>query len=416
MLFLFPVWFLSADRGNVSIDITVTSKGQVLLSQFIQGKYSNHFIDKVSFSESYHLEVGYPNAMTVMKAESLSSAGEFSLHMLLHQDIDGVQKSVSTIIYPHDVWGLHYYAASYCTSNCTSFCLITGAYYDTKITVVFKDTNKTVDVILMHDKFRVENNYTVDITLDKFQYAMLKSKQDLTGTYITGDNPISVICGSDFDEYTIGEQLIPINLFSKKIFSNVFQLYSTEKSNMEYLIRVMTSQSNTSCIIADTDFPLQWVERMNKSGDFFELKIINSTVLHEIECDHEVLVWNIVIHDNKSGTMTLLPTMSQYYYNQSWFTPEVSTTVVQKLYAHKTETTFPLQYENNAIARWSSTKGFVTNLTEKILYTTTTAHNNITFFLWNIGHQHGYAFGTSIAMTFYDQEVSLLHGLLSKLT
>jgi hypothetical protein len=41
--------------------------------------------------------------MTVIKAESITD--EFSLHVLLQQDIDGVQKSVSTIVYPYDVWG-----------------------------------------------------------------------------------------------------------------------------------------------------------------------------------------------------------------------------------------------------------------------------------------------------------------------
>lgn len=407
-MFLFPVWFLSADRGTVNVDITVMTKVLVRVSIFSQGKYYNHFYMASSSSESARLDVGYPNAMTVIKAESFTS--EFSLHMLLHQDIDGVQKSVSTIIYPYDVWGLHYYAASYCTSNCKSFCLITSAYYDTKITVVFKDTNKTVDVSLMYSQFRVENKYTVDITVDKFQYAMLKSRQDLTGTYIMGDNPISVICGSDFDHYTIGEQLIPITLFSKKTFSNVFQLYSTEKTNMEYLIRVMTSQSNTSCIVTDTVIQFFSVERMEKSGDFFELKIADSTVLYEIECDHEVLVWNIVIHNNESGTMTLLPTMSQYYTTKTWYTPDVSNNVVQNLYAHKTATTFPLKYGN---LQWSLKKGLVTTLTEDTTYTTTTAHNNISYFLWNIGHDHGYAFGTHIAMTFYDHVVSLLHGLIS---
>ena len=412
MLFLFPLWCLSADRGKVNMSITVTSSVSVVVSHFSQGRLENFFNTTGSYSTSHQIEVGYPNAMTVIKVES--STGEFSLHMLLQQDIDGVQKSVSTIVYPYDVWGLHYYAASYCTSNCTSFCLITSAYYDTQITVVFKDTNTTVDVSLMYSQFRVENNYTVDITLDKFQYAMLKSKQDLTGTYIMGDNPISVICGSDFDDYTIGEQLIPISLFSKQKFSNVFQLYSTEKTNMEYLIRVMTSQSNTSCNIADTVLQFDWMERMDKSGDFFELKIANSTMLHHIECDHEVLVWNIVIHNNESGTMTLLPTMSQYYTTQSWYTPVVSTGVVQNLYAHKTATTFPLKYGSNA--QWSLTKGCVTALLEETTYTTTTVHNDILFFLWNIGHEHGYAFGTHIAMTFDDQAVSLLHGLQSKLT
>jgi hypothetical protein len=123
---------------------------------------------------------------------------------------------------------------------------------------------------------------------------MLKSKQDLTGTYIMGDNPISVICGSDFDDYTIGEQLIPISLFSKQKFSNVFQLYSTEKTNMEYLIRVMTSQSNTSCNIADTVLQFDWMERMDKSGDFFEFVVYvvssNKAVTQPFVSDHCALL------------------------------------------------------------------------------------------------------------------------------
>jgi hypothetical protein len=98
------------------------------------------------------------------------------------------------------------------------------------------------------------------------------------------------------------------------------------------------------------------------------------------------IVWNIVIHNNESGTMTLLPTMSQYYTTQSWYTPVVSTGVVQNLYAHKTATTFPLKYGSNA--QWSLTKGCVTALLEETTYTTTTVHNDILFFLWNIGHEH----------------------------
>jgi hypothetical protein len=112
--------------------------------------------------------------------------------------------------------------------------------------------------------------------------------------------------------------------------------------------------------------------------------------------------------------MTLLPTMSQYYTTQSWYTPVVSTDVVQNLYAHKITTTEPLIYGSNA--EWSLTKGYVTALTEETKYTTTTENNDILFFLWNIGHGHGYAFGNQIAMTFDDQVVSLLHGLESKLT
>ncbi|XP_071126107.1 uncharacterized protein [Mytilus edulis] len=404
--FLFPVWDLSLNTGLVNLDLSATrsSSKPVDLHVYRQGRLdvsapSQTFSD--SFIHSFdNIAVGISGHMTVIRVES-SNSDELSLQMLLHQDNSGIKKSISTLLYPTDVWGLEYYAASYCISSCASYCLITAASFNTKVGVLLRNYNVTVKVHSSSNVIKIEDKLSFDILIDRYQYVVLKSTDDLTGTYIRGDNPISVICGSDFQKFTVAEQLLPVKYFSKDSFSNVFQLYDDSSLNMEYFIRVLTSQSDTICSISTTGSNTYTsTEHLQRKGDYIQFPILESSDLHSINCNKPVQVWNIVIDNEVVGTMTIVPTSLQYYYSNTWHTPDATNGVVQKLYAYKTSTNFPLKYKDQS---WSGTKGFVTKLLEATTYTTTTDHHNITFFLWSIGHQDGYAFGTHLAMKLFEQ-------------
>lgn len=408
--FLFPVWDLSLNTGPVSLDLSATrsSSKRVDLHVYRQGRldfsepsqtFSNSFIH--SFT---NIAVGISDHMTVIRIES-STSDELSLQLLLHQD-NGIKKSISTLLYPTDVWGLDYYAASYCTSSCESYCLITSASYNTNVDVLLRNYNVTVEVHSLSNVFTIEKKLSFEILIDRYQYVIIKSADDLTGTYIKGDNPISVICGSDFLKFTVAEQLLPVKYFSNGPFPYVFQFYD----DMDYFIRILTSQSDTTCSI-DTSGSKYYksMEYLQRKGDYIQFSILEPTDLHNINCNKPVQVWSLVIDNEDSGTMTIVPIAPQYYYDNTWHTPHATNDVVQKLYAYKTSTNFPLKYKDQS---WLGRQGFVTNLIEATTYTTTTIHNNITFFLWSIGHQDGYAFGTHLAMTLFEQSVSLIANLI----
>lgn len=401
--FIFPVWGVSSSIGTVDVDIAVHTSSIVTLFSYAQGELSTvEYIDgQTPFTRSYDsVDVNLFNRTTVFRIDS--DGGECSVHMLL-QNRYKQMKSMSTILFPTDTWGLEYYAASYQASDITSFCVVTPLYEHTSVYFLLKNKEMTVNVSNAGETEIIENKSTFKVDVTKFNFVHIKSYQDLTGTYIRGNNPISVICGAEEQRFVLGEQLLPVKYYRSMWYHNVYLVYPTDQTDndVDSYVRILTSQRHTTCRIVTSSGTN--VEQLANRGDFVELKRDFNAEIFSISCSNPVFVWSISIIGNVTGIMTLVPTYNHYSYSQQFMTFRATNNIIQKLYLHKTSSTFPLLYLST---RFTGTTGFVTDLQNDTPYTFTTTHNNITFFQWSIGVSNYRGFGTQVEMRLTGEWVS----------
>ncbi|CAG2204819.1 unnamed protein product [Mytilus edulis] len=242
--FVFPVWQLDgATKFQVDVfgyltDVNLTDVNGEIINYLNGTNTSTETLEGV-----YKRDTQDQPVMQVIRIKSYS---EVLASLIMWKG----SRAVSTLMYPVDMWGLEYHAAaSYCPNDCTSYCFITSAYNG-----LFIETNKL----------------SVNLKIEEYTYAKIESAEDLTGTYIKADNPISVICGSTFENSEIAEQIVPVQYYQTGLFTNIFQLYDTSET---YRVRIMGSEQFTVCEVRsngkDNFAHLLFIEA---AGDFYELK------------------------------------------------------------------------------------------------------------------------------------------------
>ncbi|XP_071123897.1 uncharacterized protein [Mytilus edulis] len=134
--FVFPVWQLdSSTKFQVDVFGDQTD---------VHGEIIN-YLNGINTSTEILVGVYGPKTvqdLSVMQVIRIKSYSEVSASLIMWKG----SKAVSTLMYPVDMWGLEYHAASYCPNDCTSYCFITSAYSNTNVKIVFKSTNFTAKI------------------------------------------------------------------------------------------------------------------------------------------------------------------------------------------------------------------------------------------------------------------------------
>ncbi|XP_052078838.1 uncharacterized protein LOC127716634 [Mytilus californianus] len=309
--FVFPVW---QHDGDTKFQVDVFGEETDVNGEIV--KYSNGiFYKNVTLEGVYGSDT--VEDQSVMQVIRIKSYSEVSATLIMWKT--GV-KAISTLLYPVDMWGLEYHAASYCPMNCTSYCFITSAYNNTNVKIVFKSINFNVTITKLDHSFTATNTLSINLEIKEYTYAKIESVKDLTGTYIKADNPISVICGSTFENSEVAEQIFPVQYYENGLFTNVFQLYTD--TIYKYIVRIMGSEHFTLCEVR-----LKGTENfihlffLKAAGDFYELNKDSYENVESISCNLPVFVWSVIFEGDDKGMMIIIPstelTADMYKWNVS---------------------------------------------------------------------------------------------------
>lgn len=307
------------------------------------------------------------------------------------------KQAISTLLFPIDVLGLEYYAATYCPQSvyCNSYCVITAIYDNTNVKVLFEDFRYTISITEFGiSEYSVDNTSRIDLTIAKYKYALITSERDLTGTYIRAENKVSVICGASFNGIAVAEQLYPVQFFKSGSYPFIFRL--SEDSVTNYNIRIMTSAWVTSCklTISESLNVFEWEIYLDKPGHYEQIENEEIGYIEYLSCDQPVFVWVTVVKNVSSGFMVIIPstdhTMDTYGFKT--FQNINGETWEHKLYGY--------------VANINTTN-FDNNRSMLLQQDTLYRHNFNNKPLWYVGSYNGHAFGSVVGMKFSEAEVSI---------
>ena len=204
-----------------------------------------------------------------------SQKDEFGVYVMLDWPVN---KKSFTTAFPLDTLGLEYFALTNCPVGiiCTYTCSIAAPYDNTDIYI---------------------DGYGND-TLQKDQQFSFDANDDLSGTYIRGNNPIAVTCGAIFndpiDGYISMTQLPPLDSWGLK-YRMVF------KNSDTGILRIITADGNTVITLfeyeyeptTDTTLTLKYtyrtVDAFFDPGEVKDITIENNTA-YDIEASKPILV------------------------------------------------------------------------------------------------------------------------------
>ncbi|VDI66853.1 Hypothetical predicted protein [Mytilus galloprovincialis] len=346
--------------------------------------------------------------MTVIK---ITSADKISINFLWYSKV--ANQAISTLLFPIDVLGLEYYAATYCPQNvyCSSYCVITAIFDNTNVKVLFEDIHYSINITEFgNNDYNVHNTSRINISIGKYKYALIKSDRDLTGTYIWADNRVSVICGASFNNTSVAEQLYPVQFFKSGSYPINFRLDEDYIAN--YNIRIMTSSWVTSCnlIISESLCYFEWEIYLDKPGHFQKISKGEIYNLEKISCDQPVFVWVTVINNAGSGFMVIIPSTDHILdtYDFKTFQKINGDISEHRLYAYGSSlnTTFELYSDVNTDMLDCS---LPITLQQNTTYQAILNSNVDDHVLWYGGNYKGQAFGSCVGMKFSKEENCILH-------
>jgi len=216
-------------------------------------------IPSLSFTENFTVTPGSVTTVTVsndIQISSIDTVEDKGIHITSDDEIIvyGINKNSSTsdayMGLPTDVLGTEYRVMSYRASIASfgSYFVITGTEDGTTVTI-------TPSVDVDNNARDAANSYTAgtpyDISLDKgdtYRLETVLQNDDMTGTLITSDKPISVFSGVECVNIGAGacdhivEQLPPTDTFGKKFATMPLELLLNN-------IRILAHEDNTEVII-----------------------------------------------------------------------------------------------------------------------------------------------------------------------
>ena len=204
-----------------------------------------------------------------------------------------------TTAFPLDTFGLEYFALTHCPAGmtCTYTCSISPPYNDSEIYI--DGFGKTT--LQMNGQFS------------------FNSSEDLSGTYIRGNNPIAVTCGAISNnitaEYISIAQLPPIDSFGLR-YRIVLQKSDTG------ILRILNADGNTvitlleykyepiaSDITSDTPLTkkstIRTVQTVNDPGEIKDIAIENSTA-YDIEANKPIMMAYLPTSTGPSGSFPVV--------------------------------------------------------------------------------------------------------------
>lgn len=147
----------------------------------------------------------------------------------------GVDTVATYLALPVDVLGLEYYTMTYCRDGGNCACTVSTIFDGTEVSIKLPSiTGVTVNVEF--NNFVYREGSVITTILQKFETFMFVSQNDLTGTYVTANTPVAVICGGSTGTGSFLEQMPPIFALSSS--------YSVIVKS-DVLTRVVATEGNT---------------------------------------------------------------------------------------------------------------------------------------------------------------------------
>ncbi|XP_052077953.1 uncharacterized protein LOC127715870 [Mytilus californianus] len=351
--------------------------------------------------------------MTVIK---ITTEDKSSINFLWYNN--EAKQAISTLLFPIDVFGLEYYAASYCPQSayCVSYCIITAIYDNTHVKVLFEDIHYIINITEFGiSDYSVDNTSRINLAIGKYKYALVKSERDLTGTYIWADNRVSVICGANFNNTAVAEQLYPVQFFKSGSYSYI--LRHDEDSVANYNIRIMTSAWVTSCrlTISESLTFFEWEIYLDKPGHYEQIAKGEIDYIEDISCDQPVFVWVTVINNVGSGFMVIIPSTDHIMdtYNFKTFQNLNGNASEHKLYGYVSNIDTTSVLSSFKVNPYTIDRNFDHNrsilLRPDTFYRVNFDNNTHDHVLWYAGSYNGIAFGSCVGMKFSEVENCILH-------
>jgi gliding motility-associated-like protein len=257
--------------------------------------------------------ISLPSFTEVTESEITTSKG---IHLVSNQPVSVYAhqyhnyRSEATVVLPTSSIGRAYYVMSYQGvfiqgNDYPSEFLIVGVQDDTNLNITLSDDTQEGHLA----------GETINLNLDQGETYLVQGKswsEDLSGTFIEGDQPFAVFGGNRWTEVPNGcaardnlfEQMYPVSTWGKR-FVTVPHL------NMNYdIFRVMASEDNTTITVeasGTTTYSLN-------AGEFVEFSQSQAAL---IESNHPVLIAQYMVGNNCNGhnygdpSMVLLNSIEQ---------------------------------------------------------------------------------------------------------
>ncbi|XP_046357716.2 chitinase-like protein PB1E7.04c [Haliotis rufescens] len=279
-------------------------------------------------------KINYTNTVNITSAEGgyicleqgiqLSGSGitDRVVHVISDNDVNvlaadfGINSIDIYLALPVDQFGFSFYVVTYQSlGDKTQFSVIASSA-NTEVIIEFPPGLTT----LRYNNITIRNPTIINVTLQKHEVIQFQNDKDLTGVYVSSNEPIAVIAGArksklDTDKTAdhLVEQMTPVTTWGKHFIS----ILSPGKDNKaEDLYRILASTPNTTVHVGGSTYSLE------KEGDWFETRI-SATVPAEIKSNEAILVVKFVTFTkNRDPCMTIVGPNIQWQYQYSFSFPD----------------------------------------------------------------------------------------------
>ncbi|XP_053381805.1 uncharacterized protein LOC123541181 [Mercenaria mercenaria] len=249
----------------------------------------------------------------------IESSEEFVLHVY---QTDNLGKNEGYLAIPDEHLGNEYYVITYCTLGGLCQFAVAGITNGTRVNVIFPN-NVTVSSVCVGSiqlPDSAPSGSPVPFEINEFEVLHFESENDLTGTYISSDNYVSVFAGArdiptssaSTTAYLV-EQLPPVQKWGYSFVAapNYF-------NNVGDIIKIVTQSDDTVVEISGfSPFKIP-----NKGG--FTERRIDWQMHSHIETSNPVLIVQVMSIDiyNESSDVTGTPSMVLVPHVEQWTASE----------------------------------------------------------------------------------------------
>ncbi|XP_067684301.1 uncharacterized protein [Haliotis asinina] len=279
---------------------------------------SINYMDNVTISS---WEGGYI-CMDGMIQLSGSGISDKVVHILSDNDVNvlaadyGLKSMDTYLALPVSGFGFSFYVVTYQSVNDKSHFSVISSTANTVVTVEFPPGLSTLD----YNGIVIKKPSTIIVTLEKHEVMQFLNDKDLTGVYVSSNEPIAVIAGAkkskldtDGTSDHLVQQMTPVTTWGKHFVSVISP---GKTSEMGELYRVLASTANTTVRVNGT------VYNLAKEGDWFEA-ILQATDPVEVESNKAILLAKFV-RQSKSfdPCMTIVVPNTQWQHRYSFRFPD----------------------------------------------------------------------------------------------
>ena len=244
-----------------------------------------------------------------------------TLFVAVYLDLDGATSSYLALPYQEILTNEYeYYALSTSSSNDKYYSgLLLVGFRDNTTVVIYPSTNVTIpqdtqNQTSINQLIQPGENHT--ITLHRRQTLFIGKDQgdDITGTRIVSDKPLTVISGHEAGSVPSDGTLEPIaqQIPPTQLWGDTFLIVPFAGHDEGQYIKVLTSKDNTQVTYNCMDYNSVHIQNAGKVHQFF----VSSDTYCYLEANNSVLVGQFAASpsDNTDGdtTMVLVASLDQY--------------------------------------------------------------------------------------------------------